>query len=373
MTDLSAHSPDRPGPGLPFLARPGVQRWAARFPLTRPFVRREGAEIFDLVQGFVASQTLAALVELNILEELVDGPAHVNDLGLRAGVPADRMQVLLQAGAALGVLRRRRKGRFALSSRGAALLGVPGLKLMILHHRAFWDDLRDPVALLRDPSGSALSQFWPYVMGATAKDDADTAARYSTLMAESQELVAQDTLDLVPLNDAEHIMDIGGGSGAFLAAVAGRYAAPHLTLFDLPDTAPSAQGYLTQAGVLDRVALSPGSFRSDPLPTSADVITLIRVCYDHEDNTVLALLRAIHAALPAGGRLILSEPMSGGARPDPITDVYFALYTMAMGTGRTRSAKELTTLLRQAGFAKVSAPRSRRSYVTSVLQAVKAG
>ena len=50
-------------------------------------------------------------------------------------------------------LRRRRKGRFALSSRGAALLGVPGLKLMILHHRAFWDDLRDPVALLRDPSG----------------------------------------------------------------------------------------------------------------------------------------------------------------------------------------------------------------------------
>ncbi len=73
--------------------------------------------------------------------------------------------------------------------------------------------------------------------------------------------------------------------------------------------------------------------------------------YDHADETVLALLRAVHAALPEGGRLIVSEPMSGGARPDPITDTYFAFYTLAMGTGRTRSAARIAELMDEAGFA----------------------
>ena len=72
--------------------------------------------------------------------------------------------------------------------------------------------------------------------------------------------------------------------------------------------------------------------------------------YDHADETVLALLRAVHAALPERGLLIVSEPMSGGMRPDPITDTYFAFYTLAMGTGRTRSAARIAELMAEAGF-----------------------
>jgi demethylspheroidene O-methyltransferase len=115
----------------------------------------------------------------------------------------------------------------------------------------------------------------------------------------------------------------------------------------------------------------PGSFRDDPLPEGADAISLVRVLYDHADATVAALLAKVHAALPPGGRLIVSEPMSGGARPDPATDVYFALYTLAMQTGRTRSAAEIAGLLRGAGFARVSVHAGFRPFVTSVVLATK--
>jgi demethylspheroidene O-methyltransferase len=98
------------------------------------------------------------------------------------------------------------------------------------------------------------------------------------------------------------------------------------------------------------VTIHPGSFRDDPLPAGADAISLVRVLYDHADATVGALLAKVRQALPAGGRLIISEPMSGGARPDPATDVYFAVYTLAMGTGRTRSAVEIAALCSAAGF-----------------------
>ncbi|MDO8884439.1 methyltransferase, partial [Pseudotabrizicola sp.] len=72
---------------------------------------------------------------------------------------------------------------------------------------------------------------------------------------------------------------------------------------------------------------------------------------------------------PPGGRVIISEPMSGGARPDPATDVYFAVYTLAMQTGRTRSAADIADLLAAAGFTAVRSLPGPRPYVTSAITA----
>ena len=42
-------------------------------------------------------------------------------------------------------------------------------------------------------------------------------------MADSQALVAEDTLRLVDLSGIRRLMDVGGGTGAFLAAVGAAY------------------------------------------------------------------------------------------------------------------------------------------------------
>jgi autotransporter-associated beta strand protein len=202
---------------------------------------------------------------------------------------------------------------------------------MIRHHRAFYDDLADPLALLRGGAQTQLSQVWPYVFGAGAAEDPARAARYSALMADSQALVAAEVLAHVSLSASKRLLDVGGGTGAFLAAVGAKYPALDLQLFDLPAVLQGAGARLGPFG--GRVKLHGGSFRDDPLPQGADTISLIRVLYDHSDETVAALLRAVHTALPQGGRLIVAEPMSGGAVPDAITDTYFAFYTLAMGTG----------------------------------------
>jgi len=350
------------------IARPGFQSWASRFPLTRGQARADGAALFDVVQGFVQSQVLMALVELDMFRRLRAGPQSAETLGRACDIAPDRMQVLLQAGAALGLLRRKRGG-YALARKGAALMGVPGLEAMIRHHKAFYEDLRDPVALLRGPEETQLSQFWPYVFGGDVPPA--EAATYSDLMAKSQRLVAEDTLRAVSLKGVRHLLDVGGGTGAFLEA-AGR-AAPSLkmTLFDLPPVVPDAQTRFEAAGMSDRVTITPGSFRVQALPTGADAVSLIRVLYDHSDDTVRALLARVYEALPDGGRLIISEPMSGGARPERAGDVYFAFYTMAMQTGRARSAAEIEALVQEAGFEQIRSPAPSRAYVTRVLTAVR--
>jgi demethylspheroidene O-methyltransferase len=181
--------------------------------------------------------------------------------------------------------------------------------------------------------------------------------------------VAEDTLRLVDFSKVRRLMDVGGGTGAFLTAVGQACNGPQLDLFDLPVVVGGATARFAKAGLSARCTIHPGSFRDDPLPQGADAISLIRVLYDHDDSTVARLLASVHAALPVGGRLVISEPMSGGAAPDPITDVYFAFYTLAMQTGRTRSMTEISGLLVAAGFENIKIHWGFRPYVTSVITA----
>ncbi len=347
------------------------QSWAAKVPGLRRIARAEGAAIFDLIGGFVQSQVLLAIVELRVLHHLTEAPATPAALAARTGLAADRMAILLQAGAGMGLLRRQSDGHFALSRRGAAFLGVPGLEAMVRHHHVLYRDLADPVAFLKDQTTPELASFWPYVFGAAGAADPDVAATYSGLMAESQTLVAEDTLRLVDFRGTGHLMDVGGGTGAFLAAAGDAYPRLRMTLFDLPAVVPGAAARLARFGT--RATICPGSFRDDPLPTGPDAISLVRVLYDHADSTVAALLRSAFDSLPDGGRVVVSEPMSGGDGPDRITDTYFAIYTLAMRTGRTRSAAEIGGMLAGAGFGGIRIAPGYRRYVTSAVSATRGG
>ena len=353
--------------GLSWAARlaasPRFHAICARIPGLKHIARAEGRALFDIVSGFAQSQALLALVELRVLHALHQGPATTDILARRSDLAADRMHILLQAGAALKLLHHKR-GAWHLSTRGAAFLTVPGLEAMVRHHGAFYADLADPVALLRGQSETQLARFWPYVFGAGGAVDPAVTALYSNLMSDSQGLVATDTLGLVDFSQTKHLMDVGGGTGAFLRAIGAAHPHLQLTLFDLPAVVANARPG-------PQATIHPGSFRDDPLPVGADSISLVRVLYDHADSTVQALLAKVHATLPPGGRIIISEPMSGGVKPDPATDVYFALYTLAMQTGRTRSAAEIAALLQGAGFAAIKTRPGFRPYVTSVVTGQK--
>ena len=114
--------------------------------------------------------------------------------------------------------------------------------------------------------------------------------------------------------------------------------------------AEGAAARFARSGLTERATITGGNFRTDAIPAGADAISLVRVLYDHSDDTVRMLLAKAHAALADGGRLIVAEPMSGGARPMRSTDAYFAVYCMAMRTGRVRSAEEIAKLLTEVGF-----------------------
>ncbi len=335
------------------VASPRFRRWAAAFPFTRPIARRRTRALFDLCAGFVYSQVLQACVQLRLFDTLANGPLTPDALAMRLSLPLEDTQRLLLAATSLRLVVRRRGGRFGLGPLGAAMVGNAAVSAMVLHHRELYADLNDPVALLRGQSGATgLSRYWAYSGNAAAAGlAADQVAEYTALMAASQPLVADEVLAAYRIGRHRCLLDVGGGDGSFLSAAAARAPDLRLMLFDLPPVAQQARTRLQAAGLSGRSTVADGDFLTDPLPQGADIVSLVRVIHDHDDPAAIDILRNARRALPAGGTLLLAEPMAGTPGAEPIGDAYFGFYLMAMGRGRARTQAELFALLRAVGFA----------------------
>lgn len=338
------------------VADPEFQQQAAAWALTRPLVRRDAARLFDLMAGFVYSQVLLACVRLKLFDRLAEGPLPVARLGEATGLADEPLRRLLAAAVSLELLDWRSGDRIALGRLGAPMPGQRGIAAMVEHHATLYADLADPLALLRRESRPAMAGYWPYAEAEGTTPAAlapEHVADYSQLMSASQPLVTAEVLAAWDFSRHRVLLDVGGGEGSFLMAVARQAPDLRLMLFDLPAVAQRAHARLVGAGLGDRAQAHGGDFFRDELPTGADLVSLVRVAFDHPDERVLRLLQSVRRALPPGGTVLLAEPMSGVKGAEAMGDAYFGMYLLAMGRGRPRTAEELGALLRAAGFPQV--------------------
>jgi demethylspheroidene O-methyltransferase len=339
-----------------WLTNPNFQRWASNFPLTRPTARRRARALFDVCAGFVYSQILYACVRLKLFELLAAEPLDSAAISAALNVPLEGTERLLEAAVSLRLIERRAQGRYGLGQLGAALVGNPSVTAMILHHRLLYADLKDPVALLKGrPESGHLAQYWAYDR-AGAQDEAHRGScseplpDYTELMADSQALVAEQTLDAYPLKRHGCLMDVGGGDGSFVVAAAKRHPSLKYMLFDLPPVAARAQERFAAAGLAASTSAIGGDFITDALPQGADVISLIRVLHDHDDEPVGQLLKHVFDALAPQGTVLIAEPMLETTGAEPVGSAYFGFYLLAMGSGKARTPRALKCLLAAAGF-----------------------
>jgi acetylserotonin N-methyltransferase len=138
------------------------------------------------------------------------------------------------------------------------------------------------------------------------------------------------------------LVDLGGGTGHLAEAARDRY--PHLqtAVFDLPGVAAIFPGTIA------------GDFFNDPLPP-ADLYSLGRILHDWSTDKIAKLLAKIHAALPAGGGLLIAEKL---LEPDYVSAHMQSLNMLIVTEGRERSASEYEALLRTAGFTRVDSRRT---------------
>lgn len=357
------------------LADREFKRRAANNPLTRPIATRSAKKLFDLTAGFVYSQILKAVVDLDLLAKLEGGPKTAEELAGPLGLEPQAARKLLDAAVALDLVEARKDGAYEIGALGSALQSEPGVRAMIQHHDMLYADLADPVRLLKGEAGETrLSNFWPYAGGEGRAVGDDGAGPYSALMRESQSFVADDVLDVVSFGDRNSLIDLGGGEAAFAEAAANRWPHLKITVVDLAPVAARARKRLADAGFPEsRIAVRDGDFLSGLEGHQADVVSLVRVLHDHDDAAALAILKAAHGALAPSGEVLVAEPLAGMPGARRVGDAYFGFYLMAMGSGRPRTADEIARLLAEAGFARANTRYTRGALPLGVITARRVG
>ena len=351
------------------IANPRFQKWAARNPITRVIANRRATQLHHITAGFVYSQTLAAFVELDIPNLLAEGPVQTARLASATGIAEPGLLTLLKAAHGLGLLESYQGNVWGLGELGAAMLANPGIAAMVHHHRHLYADLADPTALLRQRDNTALANYWAY--GDVKTGDISPAA-YSELMATSQGMIADYVLDAVNFGARKQLVDIAGGTGAFARRAVARFPNLQATVFDLPAVAEQAAASTNDDdATAHSVQYRGGDMFEDSLPQHADLMSLVRVLHDHDDQPAQLLLNKTYEALPAGGQLIVAEPMANTRGSESIGHTYFGFYLWAMGSGRPRSAEEITSMMTNAGFNRIREAKSPMPSLVRVLVAEK--
>jgi hypothetical protein len=151
-------------------------------------------------------------------------------------------------------------------------------------------------------------------------------------------------------NSIRRVVDVGGGTGAMLAALLRLRPGIHGTLVDLPRTVALSGKIFEAAGVGDRVTLIGQSF-FEPLPAGADLYLLKGVINDWPDREATAILNRCAEAAHPGGRVVVL----GGVVPDGAPRSL--MIEMVLVGGKLRTVSEFRELACEVGLDVLAAER----------------
>jgi hypothetical protein len=300
------------------------------------------------------AQACSVFAVLGLPDQIAAGVRTTAELAAAADLDPVALRRLLAALADAGVLRQTAADRFELSQMGEYLRSdVPGsvhATAVLYGTEVYWSfgGLLDTVRTGRPAFTDRFDQpFYEYLSGHPG-----LAVTFNAAMSAAPEPPSPAT-DL--FDGARTMVDIGGGDGGLLAEALGRRPELHGVLVELPEAAARARGRLAEAGVLDRVRITAGSF-FDHVPADGDLYVLRRVLHNWNDENARRVLARVRAAMPAGARLLVLEellpaaPETSSAWSAPRNRIVDLLMLVLM-EGRDRTAQEYTALLLDSGFA----------------------
>jgi hypothetical protein len=326
-----------------------------------------------MIDGYLTTQLLFIAASLHLADQLAAGPRSSQELAQAAGMEPLAMQRLLRGLAAEGVLAELPGADFALTELGQPLMTdhPQSLQGAALARGALYfaaaAQLLPALQAGHIPFDHAYEQ--PLFDYLSANPEAELAFQRS-MVARAQ----RDRADLLAAYDfagVRYVVDVGGGSGAMLAAILQAHSHLQATLMDRPETIPLASAELAAQGVLERVRLvGDDFFRS--VPAGGDCYFLSRILHDWDDARALRILEVCHVAMTPGDRLLLLEAVLPERAADNPPAIRMDLHMLLLLPGRERTAAEFAGLLDAAGFRLERVIPTPSSSGVHVIEAIRA-
>jgi hypothetical protein len=308
--------------------------------------------LMQISTGFWAFKTLAAAHELDLFTRLAGSTElTAEEFAGELGIEVRPAEMLLTACASLGLLERGANGyRNTPLSQQFLVRGAPyyfGGLLTMFDRRLYpgWGKLTEAIRTNRPTTWDPKRERSLF----EAEDPAVLETFWEAMHSVSS-FTARVLGKAVGLDSATHLLDVGGGSGAFAIELCRQYRSLRATVFDLPFVIDLAADNIADAGLGDRIATQGGDFFVDSLPPGHDTHLYSMIMHDWTEERDRLLLHKSYETLPSGGTIILSELLVDDNKTGPPAAALMSLNMLIETEGRNYTAAEYSTWLGDAGF-----------------------
>lgn len=308
-----------------------------------PLHQHEGGEeirerLFPLYYAPAAARALQVAAILDVFGALDERPRTAREMAEATATNQVKMEALLDACCALGLLSK--QGwiyRNTPLSEKALLRRSPLYQGHLLRHfYDLWDYWTDFLHVVRTGSTSR-----PLLDRATPWRSVDAFIRGMHAFAVTGQ--AGRLVERVSLEGRRRLLDLGGGAGSYSIAFCERYPDLEAVVYDLPDVVRVAASIVEEYGLSERVRTIAGDFFADDVTGSFDVVLLSQVLHGPRSHPHLKLEHARNALSP-GGLLIVADFVRD---PDGTGPEDAALFNLWVGAYKE---DDLLRELRRAGF-----------------------
>jgi phospholipid N-methyltransferase len=303
--------------------------------------------ILQVASGFLAAKHLFVAVEVGLFEKLAQGPATLDMLTERTGIPCRTLRITTDAMVALGFVERRgdRYSNAPVSTAFLAGASGPDLRPFL----RFWNRLSYPRWTRLEEAVRADKM----VFGESGFNEQE-----QKLYSEGVEAVTAGTAQALTENydfsRHRRILDLGGGTGSFLIAVLSRFGTLQSTLFDVPAVAAATRRMLARTPYEARIQVMEGDFFKDRIPKGHDAIIIANIIHCFPADLALELLRRVSDCVSVGTRILLVDFWTNGIHTEPIFAALMAgEFLLTPGRGDVYSVEDAKEWFEQVGWREV--------------------
>jgi ubiquinone/menaquinone biosynthesis C-methylase UbiE len=303
--------------------------------------------IMKIAMGFMASKHLFAASEIGLFEALSPGPANLQALSGKIGVPARTLGIVTAAMVSLRLIEQDGDHYRNSDAATAFLAGNSG------------QDLR-PMLRYFD---KILWQNWEKLAEAVRTDQGQP--RFGKFTREQQQIFS-DGVEAVssPVAIAlaasydfgrhHSILDVAGGTGSFLVEVLRRNSALKGALFELPGACAVARQKLAVLPEGARINIVEGDVFTDPFPGDHDVLIVANTIHIFSVAHNIELLRKMRTHVQPRARLLLADFWTDPSHSEPAAAALISgSFLLTSGEGQAYSEQEADGWLGQTGWQKL--------------------
>lgn len=323
-----------------------------------PEARIDTTRLQHISRAYWQSGALFAAIELDVFTAIAQGSDTLQAIATARDLPLRQADRLVTALTAMGLLRK--NGPHYSNAEDVERFLVKGAPryagAWMLFTKPTWGRWGELSTQLKSRDEARLGLYDNFTVEDARKYH---EATYSIGMGAGRHFARS-----VDLSGRRHLLDLGGGSGAYSIVATEAFPGLKATVFDLPPVAVVASEFIAQNGASGRVATMGGDFTVDAFPQGGDVALMASNLPQYSAELIQLVVGKAFDALVPGGEMHLVGEALNDERTGPLDPALWGLNEAVWGsTGVAHSEAECRTFFRNAGFVDVAS----KEFVPGVL------